>query len=69
MMPSPEYERVSALSNAEWDKEYPGLVASTSGLAQEYIVMKGRIRAAAIEGRGPGAWLERFLHECRKARR
>ena len=67
MMPDPEYQRVSALTNAEWDREYPDMCASTSGLAQEYHAIKGRIRAAAIEGRGPGAWFERFLHECAAA--
>ena len=63
-MPDPEYQRLSAMSWADWVKEFPDMSAVTSGMTKDYHDTKNRIRAAAIEGRGPGAWLERFLHEC-----
>jgi hypothetical protein len=68
MMPDPEYERWSALKGEDYDRacEQLGLVGY-AGDRREYQARVNRIRALAIEGKGPGAWAERFHYECEKA--
>lgn len=41
-------------------------IADKSGESQAYRARLSRIRLLAQEGRGPGAWFERFLEECRQ---
>jgi hypothetical protein len=69
MMPSPEYERFSALSGDALESELQGLgLHDYSGDRKAYRARLGRIRELEVEGKGPGAWLERFLYECGKRR-
>lgn len=67
MMPSPEYERVSALSKENYEKWRESLgLYGYSGEKKDYRYRINLERKLAYEGKGPGAWFERFIHECGK---
>lgn len=67
MMPSPEYERFSALKGEALEVELCRL--GFGGYSREEY--KGRLtllNELAVKGQGPGAWFERFIHECQQMR-
>jgi hypothetical protein len=49
--------------HAEWAK-----LGLTDFSAEGYKPRLERERALAVEGKGPGAWLERFLADCQSLR-
>ncbi len=70
MMSPQEYKRVSALRADELESYLQGLgLHGYAGDRKSYRARLSRIRVLQREGKGPGAWFERFIHECRKARR
>lgn len=69
MMPSPEYERFSALKGDDLEAEYRAAgLNDYSGDTKSYQSRLARIRELAMDGKGVGAWFERFMHECQQAR-
>src|SRR4051812_29190135 len=68
MMPLAEYRRVNRLPHREGDAELramnPILVDYSNDSYHNRLALVNRL---AVEGRGPGAWHERFTHECAKA--
>ena len=67
-MPSPEYERFSALKGDALEAELQQLGYGGYG-REEYPNRLEVDRELSEKGQGVGAWFERFIHECRAARR